>query len=363
MNTTPTTATGSRPVQWARPGWRRVCGGDRGAVSAELVIATPLLMFLLLAVVQVALWSHATHLAQAAASHGLAAARAHLGSPAAGHTAAAGLLDQYGPSPLTNAHIEVTRGAETAAVRIHGHVLAVIPFLRLPVRAEAVGPVERVVGLIGEIPESDTAPSGRPVVGGDRGQIGHRRVDLPGLRRPGRHQGRRPRRRATHPTAGADRRTPRRWPGSAARWRDERGSVAAELTLITPVLVLLLVLVAVVIHRGVDARLRLDDAAHQAARAASLHRTGPAATAAAQATATTALATAGPSCRTVQVSVDTTQLVPGGVVTVTLSCVVDWADAALPVPAHTVLSATATEPVDVWRSTGSAGPQGSGGGP
>jgi hypothetical protein len=43
-----------------------------------------------------------------------------------------------------------------------------------------------------------------------------------------------------------------------AWWRADRGSVAAEVTIATPFLVMLLVFVAVVIHRGVDARLRLD---------------------------------------------------------------------------------------------------------
>ena len=57
-------------------------------------------------------------------------------------------------------------------------------------------------------------------------------------------------------------------------WREDRGSVISEIVLITPFLVILLVFVAVVVHRGVDARLRINDVAHQAARAASLERTG-----------------------------------------------------------------------------------------
>ena len=70
-----------------RAGWRRVrraLRGDRGSVSAELVIATPLLLLMLLAIVQFALWSHATHIAQAAASQGLAVARSQNGTAAAG---------------------------------------------------------------------------------------------------------------------------------------------------------------------------------------------------------------------------------------------------------------------------------------
>lgn len=132
---------------------------------------------------------------------------------------------------------------------------------------------------------------------------------------------------------------------------DERGTVSAELALITPMLIGLLVFVAVVIHRGVDARLRLDDAAHQAARAASLARSAPAAETAAADTATRALGSATVVCARLGVRTDTTGLVPGGTVMVTLSCTVDWDQAGLlGVPAHRLLTATATEPVDTWRA-------------
>ena len=134
-------------------------------------------------------------------------------------------------------------------------------------------------------------------------------------------------------------------------WRDDRGSVAAEITLLTPLLIMLLVFVAVVIHRGVDARIRLDDAAHQAARAASLQRSAPAAVTAARSTAAGALSGAGVVCRFLGVNTLTAGLVPGGTVTVTLSCTVDLSDAmVLGVPSQRVLSATASEPVDTWRS-------------
>lgn len=134
-------------------------------------------------------------------------------------------------------------------------------------------------------------------------------------------------------------------------WRDDRGSVAAEITLITPLLIMLLVFVAVVVHRGVDARLRLDDAAHQAARAASLQRSIPAAITAARSTARSALSGAGVVCRSVLVSTDTAGFVPGGTVTVTVSCPVDFGDALiLGVGRQRVVSSTASEPVDTWRS-------------
>jgi Flp pilus assembly protein TadG len=136
-----------------------------------------------------------------------------------------------------------------------------------------------------------------------------------------------------------------------AWWHDDRGSVAAEVTLVAPFLVMLLVFVAVVIHRGVDARVRLNDAAHQAARAASIERTTARAAAAAESTAATALASAGVVCQSLSVDTATGGLTPGGTVTVTISCTVDFGDAlVLGVPGQKSLSATASEPVDTWRS-------------
>ncbi len=137
-----------------------------------------------------------------------------------------------------------------------------------------------------------------------------------------------------------------------AWWRADHGSVAAEVSIVAPFLVMLLVFVAVVIHRGVDARIRLDDTAHQAARAASIERTPAAATAAAQSTAGAALSAAGVVCRSLAVRTATDGLRPGGAVRVTVSCDVDFGDALfLGVSGGKRLSASAIEPVDTWRST------------
>jgi Flp pilus assembly protein TadG len=127
--------------------------------------------------------------------------------------------------------------------------------------------------------------------------------------------------------------------------------VAAEVTLVTPFLIMLLVFVAVVIHRGVDARLRLDDAAHEAARAASIERSAPTALAAAQSTAASALSSAGVTCQSLSVDTTTGGMQPGGTVSVTVACTVNFGDALiLGVPGQKQLSATAVEPIDTWRS-------------
>ncbi|MEU5259755.1 TadE/TadG family type IV pilus assembly protein [Amycolatopsis sp. NPDC021455] len=138
-------------------------------------------------------------------------------------------------------------------------------------------------------------------------------------------------------------------------WHAEGGAVTVEAVLLAPALVMLLVFVAVVVHRGVDARLRLDDAAHQAARAASLQRIPAAAVAAAQATATSALTHAGLVCRDAAAST-TTSANPGSTVVVTVRCTVDFGQALiLGVPGSRTLSATASEVVDTYRSQPTAG--------
>lgn len=118
--------------------------GDRGSASTELVLATPLLMLMLLIIIQFAMWSHATHVAQAAASHGLSAARVHGGTSDAGAAVARRMLDDMASGPLTGPHVHSDRGTEAATVRVTGTASSVIPFLRLPVHAEASGPVERI---------------------------------------------------------------------------------------------------------------------------------------------------------------------------------------------------------------------------
>ena len=133
--------------------------------------------------------------------------------------------------------------------------------------------------------------------------------------------------------------------------RDERGSVAAELTLLTPLLILLL-LFLVFCGRLADTKIRINDVAHQAARAATLARTPSQATANAQATASAALASAGITCQSLTVSTDTQGLKPGSTVTVTVSCSVGLGDlTSLGVPGSRTFESSFSSPVDVWRGT------------
>ncbi|MEO3852608.1 TadE/TadG family type IV pilus assembly protein [Streptomyces sp. B8F3] len=139
--------------------------------------------------------------------------------------------------------------------------------------------------------------------------------------------------------------------------RGQRGSASVELVLMLPVLVLMLFLI-VYTQRGSEARMRIDDVAHQAARAASQQRTLAAAHQAAEATAETALAEAGISCqqRTLDVSGN---LQPGSAMTVTLTCTVGLNDLTLlPLPATTDLDAAFTAPVDRYRTSPASATEG-----
>jgi Flp pilus assembly protein TadG len=127
--------------------------------------------------------------------------------------------------------------------------------------------------------------------------------------------------------------------------------VALEVALVVPALLALLMLV-VVTGRLADAQADLDAAASAAARAASREATGGAARQAALDAAAANLASATP-CRDLDVATATERLVPGGSVTVTVSCAVDHSDIALvAVPGHRRLTSEATSVVDRYRGEG-----------
>jgi len=136
----------------------------------------------------------------------------------------------------------------------------------------------------------------------------------------------------------------------ARRVRNESGSVTAELVLVTPLLLLLLLFV-VALGRLASARLDVDGAASEAARAASIARDPATATAMAQQTATAALSSDGVTCSSLNVVTDTASFSPGGEVAVTVTCTVGLADlAGLRLPSSTSLSSRSVAVVDTYRA-------------
>jgi Flp pilus assembly protein TadG len=134
------------PPGKASTGTRTLTGrryGQLGAVTAELVLIMPVLLTMVLLLAQATVWWHAAHIAQATAADALAVTRLQDGTATAGQDEAQRVLDQLGRGPLRNVHVTVTRTAARAEVQVTGTAGTVVPFLHLPVRTSAAGPVER----------------------------------------------------------------------------------------------------------------------------------------------------------------------------------------------------------------------------
>ena len=128
----------------------------------------------------------------------------------------------------------------------------------------------------------------------------------------------------------------------------ERGLVAAEMVLLTPVLAALLVFV-VFVGRSAAAANDVGQAAAAAARTATLHGSPTQAVAAARGTATANLAASGVDCATasVDVAADTR---PGGTVVVDVDCTVAYTDLAIiALPGTRTFTGRAVEVVDTYR--------------
>lgn len=127
------------------------------------------------------------------------------------------------------------------------------------------------------------------------------------------------------------------------------GSAAAELVLVAPFLILLLLFV-VAAGRLVQASLSAGSAAQQAARAASIARDPASADSDATSVARSALSGQGITCSPMAVNPDVGGLVSGGEVSVQVSCTVRLSDLVLlGVPGTETVSARAESPVDVYR--------------
>jgi len=117
-------------------------GEERGSVSAELVVGTPLLLLLIMSVVQFAIWEHATHVADAVAQQGLAVGRLQGESAAAGRAEAQNVLNQLGSGVLVSPDIAATKTAATTTIVVTGRAESIVGLFSLPVKATAVGPSE-----------------------------------------------------------------------------------------------------------------------------------------------------------------------------------------------------------------------------
>jgi Flp pilus assembly protein TadG len=136
----------------------------------------------------------------------------------------------------------------------------------------------------------------------------------------------------------------------------DRGSAAIEAAIVLPSLLVFLCL-AIAGGRLVMSGSKVDAAAQDAAREASIHRTAASAQEAARAAAAESLADQGITCASSSVSINTAGLsVPIGqvaTVSATVSCTVDLSDLLLPgAPGSRTMKSTATSVVDQYRQKG-----------
>lgn len=115
---------------------------DSGEAVTETVLIVPVLLLMILLIIQFGLWYHAQHVVQAAAQEGSRAGRGQGATADDGERRAEQFLDVSGASLIEGPTVTSSRSTEVITVEVSGHVVAVIPGLRLPVHATAASPTE-----------------------------------------------------------------------------------------------------------------------------------------------------------------------------------------------------------------------------
>jgi Flp pilus assembly protein TadG len=132
--------------------------------------------------------------------------------------------------------------------------------------------------------------------------------------------------------------------------RKEEGQAIAELVIVAPVLLLVIVLM-ISLGRIDSAQGDVESAARAGVQAAVVQDNPNDAQAQAVAAVASTLGTTGLTCPSPQVSTNTSDFTPGGSVSVTVTCVTSLADVSVPgVPGTKTLSATSVAPIDPYRA-------------
>jgi Flp pilus assembly protein TadG len=131
------------PAPHAQRRWGARADQDRGSVSLEMIVLTPMLLLLMFAAIQIALHSHARNIALAAAQDAARADGAYQSAPGAGQDAATAFLAQTGDG-LGNPAVTITHTGTEVHATVTGHAISIIPFLSWTVSQSASSPIEQV---------------------------------------------------------------------------------------------------------------------------------------------------------------------------------------------------------------------------
>jgi len=131
----------------------------------------------------------------------------------------------------------------------------------------------------------------------------------------------------------------------------ELGSMAVEMVVLTPVLVLFLGVV-VLLGRLTLAKAYVDDAARASAEAAVIAPSATQAISSGRIAALSSLSQKDLSCQQLNVVVDTAHFQPNGYVVATVKCVVELGQLSygLPVPGWVNLESKIEDPIEEYRS-------------
>jgi Flp pilus assembly protein TadG len=139
------------------------------------------------------------------------------------------------------------------------------------------------------------------------------------------------------------------------RIRGEEGQAIAELVIVVPVFLILIVLM-VALGRVDSAQGDVESAARAGVQAAVVQADAAEAQSQAVAAVSSTLAGAGLTCPSPQITTDTSNFVAGGKVSVSVTCVTSLADVSVPgMPGSKTLSATSVAPIDQFRTITSGG--------
>jgi Flp pilus assembly protein TadG len=122
---------------------------DQRGEIAQVVLVFPAVLFVIMLIIQFALYAHAASVAEAAAQDGAAVARRADGTKAGAEAAANTSLDSLGPRMLSTRSVVATRTQNQASVTVTGKVVSLVPGVSFKIRETATGPVERYVPLSG----------------------------------------------------------------------------------------------------------------------------------------------------------------------------------------------------------------------
>jgi len=141
---TPLVRAPRRPERLCAYRWDRRGPTRRGEEGlAEFVVCLFAFFLLVIAGVQFALWSHASHLARAAAEQGSQVASGYGSTESAGTQAAYQFIATTGPGTLTAPVVKTTTvTGGVARVTVTGRTQALIPWLDLTVSATSSAPIQ-----------------------------------------------------------------------------------------------------------------------------------------------------------------------------------------------------------------------------